>query len=319
MRVLLLVLGLLATRTARSDPTIELDRCPAFDRTMLRTAIERDLAATRDWLREDLKLVIECPDSLTVRLLVEGPQLSLEHALDLGDVEAALRPKLLVLSAVELVKVASAPRGPDGKLPTPPDVVDASPPPAKPAPIRVARVEPDARVERRVDPARREPRELAITPRIGMRVFSDEPVPLAHLAIDVEWWRFSLGLAGAAGSADDALGTLRPYLATVGISAQLSCLGGTRDRACLRVRGEAGIAGVAARGANMNVRATDARAFYSQLGIGFEAEHRFGSFAAMLAIDAGWAEGLVATAQSRTPVRLDGPAITSVIGVRWRR
>ena len=314
MRRLLPVLGLVAAPVAWAEPAIVLDRCPAFDRASLRLAIERDLAATRDRVREDLELVVECTDTLAVRLVVTGPQLTLEHALDLGDVEEALRPKLLVLSAVELVKVASAPRGPDGKLPVPPDVVDASPPPK-----RVARVEPVTQVERRAEPAAHAPREFAITPRAGVRVFADEPVPLAHLAIDVEWWRFSLGVAGAAGTTDDALGTLRPYLATVAASAQLSCFAGKRDRACLRLRGEVGMAGVMARGANANVRATDARAFYGQLGLGLEAEHAFGSLAAMLAIDAGWAEGLVVTAQSRTPVRLDGPAITSVIGVRWRR
>jgi hypothetical protein len=85
------------------------------------------------------------------------------------------------------------------------------------------------------------------------------------------------------------------------------------------MRGEAGLAGVTARGANNMVRATDARAFYGQLGLGLDLEHAFGALAVMLAAEAAWAEGLIVTAQTRTPVRLDGPAFTTVIGVRWRR
>lgn len=324
MRVALLLICLGSASTARAEPTILLDRCSAYDREALRTAIARELAATRARIRDDVTLIVECKDPLTVRLVVEGPQIALEHALDLGEVETELRPKLLVLSVVELVKVASAPRSADGKLVANADVTVVAPIVAKPIAPRVARVEPRPRPEARVEavvraPNRREPRTLAISPRAGVRVYADEPVPLAHLAIDLEWWRFAVGIAGSAGTTDDTLGTLRPYVATLAASLEITCLRGRRDKVCLRTRGEAGLAGVTARGANNMVKASNAQAFYGQLGIGLEAEHTFGALATMIAIDGAWAEGLVVTAQSRTPVRLDGPAVTTVIGVRWRR
>jgi hypothetical protein len=318
MRVPLVIVAA-TVRLASAEPAMLLDRCPAFEPAALRASIDRELAAAREPIRDDLALRVECRDPFTVRLIVHSPQLTLEHGLDLGEVETELRARLLVLSAVELLKVASAPRGPDGRLAVPADVVVTPQPPPKPAPVRVARVEPDVTVAKQAPRDHREPRVFAIAPRAGVRVFSDQPVPLAHLAVDLEWWRFSLGLSGSAGSTDDALGSLRPYLATVTASAQLSCFAGRRDRACLRVRGETGLAAVTARGTTNAVRATDASAFYGQLGLGIDAEHAFGALAALLAVDAAWAEGLVVTAQSRTPVRLDGPAFTTVIGVRWRR
>jgi hypothetical protein len=38
----------------------------------------------------------------------------------------------------------------------------------------------------------------------------------------------------------------------------------------------------------------------------------------VIAIDAAWSEGLIATVEDRRPVRLDGAVLTVLAGLRWR-
>lgn len=308
MRALVLVCVLAAD--ARANPEVVVDRCA--DRVALAAAIDGELAAiTRDPIRDDLVLVIECVDATTARLSIAG----FEHVLDLGDVEPRLRPKLIVLAAVEILKLASAPRRAATASPTEPPTAATPMPP--PTPMVVARAVP-ARVAAFGAPAVAPAPRYVLASRLGVRIFPQQPVPLGLLGFGVEWRRFAVGATGSLGSTDDTLGALAPYLATVAASVRLVCEGAI-DRLCVRSTVEAGLAGVRARAANAAITARDARAPYAQLGIAVDVEHVFGAIAATVAVEAAWAEGLVATAQDREPVRLDGAAVTAVIGVRWRR
>lgn len=295
---------------AAADPVVLLDQCTAFDRTALHAAIQRELAASQ--VKHDVTLVVACPDAVTAHLSIE-PEMGLARTLDLGEVPGDLRVKLLAVAAVELVVVADPAKaqGPASERPAeaPPLVAPA----VEPAPPGMKAVD---RIAERDVPAPR--RRLALTPRIGVRMFTSRTSPMPHLAIDAEIDRLAFGAIATRGTdVQDPLGTLTPYLFAVAGSYQLGCWGDV-ELACMRARLEMGVAGVSARSYTPMVTASDASAFYAQAALSLDIEHSFGAVAVIAVADAGWSEGLVATVQDREPVRLAGFTITTVLGVRWR-
>jgi hypothetical protein len=320
-----------AAAPAAAEPAIVLDQCTSFDRVALRAAIERELAAAPpDPRRDDLTLVVQCPDTVTARLSVElpPPALPLVRSLDLGEVAGELRPKLLAVAASELIEGAlAAPRPPAPDEPAPADASTATAPPA-PAPAPAA---PSASTGAATAIAPAGPRppptgvradlaaspRPAVVPRLGMRLYVRKPIPFAHLAVDYERRWFAVGVAGSIGATDVTLGSLTAYLATASASTRPLCAGGD-GRVCLRARGELGLAAVTVHPASDMVVARNAHALYAQLGLVLDAERAFGAVSALAAVEAAWAEGLVAVAQDRPAIQLDGTVVTVLVGMRWR-
>ena len=115
-----------AAAHAEADPALVLDRCATLDPAALRAAIQRELAAARpDPRRDELILVVQCPDPVTARLSIQlpPPALPLGKSLDLGEVPSELRMKLLAVAAAELIDGAIALRSP----PPAPAPVDPGP------------------------------------------------------------------------------------------------------------------------------------------------------------------------------------------------
>ncbi len=320
-----------AAARAEADPALVLDRCPAFDPADLRAAIQRELAASRpDPRRDELTLSIQCPDAVTARLEVFSPPssptgspdgrspgpppaLPLGRSLDLGEVPGELRLKLLAVAAVELLDGAIAAPPPPPPEPAPP--AEPPPPPAPASPREAARVV--ASPERPPEAPAASPSREALVPRIGLRVFPEAPVPLAHLSIDYERRLFSIGISATMGSNDVALGSVSALIVNATGATRPLCVGDA-SRACIRARGELGFARVKARASRAMVVASDARAPYAQVGLAVDLEHAFGALAALIAVEGGWAYGLTATAQSETAIQLDGGVVTVLAGLRWR-
>lgn len=307
------MLGVVAASTpAVADPVVLLDKCTAFDRAALHAAIQRELVASQ--AKHDVTLVIACPDAVTAHLSIE-PDMGLSRTLDLGEVPGDLRVKLLAVAAVELVVVADPAKaaGPASEraadAPPLPAVATVEPAPVEPAPV-------DTIAARDVPPPAA--RRFALTPRIGVRVFTSRTTPMPHIAIDAEIDRLAFGATATRGTdVQDPLGTLTPYVLTVAGSYRLGCWGDV-ELACMRARLEAGVAGVSARAYTPMVTASDASAFYAQAGLAVDIEHSFGAVAFLAVAEAAWSEGLVATVEDREPVRLAGLTLTTVLGVRWR-
>ncbi len=305
-----------AAARAEADPALVLDRCPAFDPADLRAAIQRELAASRpDPRRDELTLSIQCPDAVTARLEIAlpPPALPLGRSLDLGEVPGELRLKLLAVAAVELLDGAIAAPPPPPPEPAPP--AEPPPPPAPASPREAARVV--ASPERPPEAPAASPSREALVPRIGLRVFPEAPVPLAHLSIDYERRLFSIGISATMGSNDVALGSVSALIVNATGATRPLCVGDA-SRACIRARGELGFARVKARASRAMVVASDARAPYAQVGLAVDLEHAFGALAALIAVEGGWAYGLTATAQSETAIQLDGGVVTVLAGLRWR-
>ena len=269
---------------------------------------------------DELTLAVACPDAVTARLVIElpPPALPLTRSLDLGEVPDELRIKLLAVAAVELIDAAVAARPPA----PPPQPAGAAP--AAPAPSGEPPLEPPARPTAPRDAALAAERHApapgapdAIVPRMGVRVFPRKAVPLMHLGFDYERRWFSAGLSATVGSAEVELGSVSAFVVTITAGTRPLCTG-RATRACVRARGELGLARARGRAFQPEIMERDVFAPYSQLGLELRAERAFGSISAMLAVEGGWAQGIVATAQTQTVLQLAGAVATAVVGLRWR-
>jgi hypothetical protein len=337
---------------AADAPRIDLDGCGNLDRAALRRAIDAELAGLASDKRAAVAervVIVGCPDAVTAHLRLEPapPTGPIARSLDLGEVPGHLRPRLVALAVVEVVDVAAAVAAgavvPPPAEPTPPaepvdrpSGIDPTPlgPGAQP-PTTVAAIAPptDAaatRVDRGVDRpgppllARRSLadgggvlRGRAIAPRAGLRIYPGRAVPMAALAVDLLQGAVVVGATAALGQADDPLGTVRPLLiaGTAGIT--LACARNGAFEACATGRVTAGLAAALASAANPMIESATATAPYLELGGQIELAWRGRHRALVLAVDAGWAEGLIATAGAREVARLDGAAITTTLGARW--
>jgi hypothetical protein len=337
MRLLAVAAIACASARAEADPVLVLDRCTTLDPAALRAAIQRELAASRpDPRRDELTLDVACPDAVTARLSIElpPPALPLGRSLDLGEVPSELRLKLLAIAAVELIDGAIAARTPP---PPPPPPTEGDPSLAGPAraPLPGERLPgmlaPPAAAEGRgprafaperpregvAAPAGARGARGALTPRAGVRLYPETPVPFVHLALEYELRWLSIGAAAAFGSAEVQLGSVSALLATLGVGTPPLCVGAA-TRACLRARAELGLARAKGRGVTPMIVARDARSPYAQLGLAIDAERTFGAFGALIAVEGAWAEGLIATSQAATALQLDGAVVTVLVGLRWR-
>lgn len=302
-----------AAAPAAAEPVLVLERCTALDAEALRAAILHELAARPDPRRDELILAVQCPDAVTARLALTPPPPAapVTRSLDLGEVPGELRIKLLAVAAAELIDGAVASRHP------PPAPAPIDPGPARPALPGERLPGSLTRAGEVAAPAPAPRAHDALVPRLGLRVFPAKPVPLAHLALDYERRWFAVGVAMSIGSNDVALGSVSALLVTAGASTPPLCAGAA-SRACLRARGELGLARAKARPTAPMVVAHDARAPYAQLGLALDLERAFGSLAALVAVEAGWAHGLIATSQAETAIQLDGAVFTMLVGLRWR-
>jgi hypothetical protein len=286
-----------ASGRVAADPAIVLVRCAAIDLVGLKDALAAELTAAppERWLAHPT-IVVHCSDAMMVHVAVEPRHgLPIARSLDLDEVPDELRLKFLAIAAVEMMAI-------DQQWPPRARVALASRPPPL---ALIARTGTQSSSP-----------TAAITPRAGVRWYGGDP--LAHVAVDVDLRWLSIGLAGSMGSTDYDIGSVTPYVLTATASTPALCAG-RFTRGCLRGRGEFGLAGVTARGAGAMVRARDASVPYAQLGVRLDGERLFGSLSGVVAIEAGWAEGLIANIEDRDPVRLDGLALTVLVGLRWRR
>ena len=160
-------------------------------------------------------------------------------------------------------------------------------------------------------------RGRAIAPRAGIRVYPGRAVPMAAVSVELLQGAIAIGATAAIGQTDDPLGTVRPLLVAGTGGVTLACARNGAFEACASGRVTAGLAAALASAADPMTAAASATAPYLELGGQLELAWRGRHRAAVVAVDAGWAEGLVATAGPREVVRLDGTAITATIGARW--
>ncbi len=334
--------------TASATPHIDLSRCIAFDELALRRAILHELTSTPSTTR-DFTVVVTCPDLVTASAVIDpqpgdGP---LKRDLNLGEVPGDLRVKLLALAIAELVDVAAAsappifvpeqPHAPDPPGPTPkPKVkppVDGASDVAKRKQTATERTDGsnDGAKRKRVatdpsdDPDRiddsrgvvaRAPAThytWAISPRIGARIYPATPRPLVDVGAEVSYARFRLGIEGAVGQRSEALGTMRPYLATASLARELLC----GHSLCTLVRIAGGLAGVSAE-ATAGATAHSAMAAYGEAVLAVEWSHAFDGWSLVAAVDGGWAEGLIAQANGVDAVQLAGLTFAGSLGARWQ-
>jgi hypothetical protein len=312
---------------AGATPRIDLTRCTAFDELALRRAIIHELpnASTRDFT-----VVVSCPDLVTAKAYID-PQPgdgALVREINLGEVSADQRIRLLALAIAGLVDAAAesqppifVPEQPPGVAPTKSDKPAKVEPPAKPdepKPKAVATAVEDAPHDRDVvaSAAPVAPgghNAWSIAPRIGARVFPATPRPLVEVGAEVAYARFRLGVDGAVGQQSADLGTLRPYLVTATLARELVCA----HAVCALARIEGGLAGVSAE-ASGGATAHSARAAYGQAGLGGEWSHAFADWSLIAALDVAWAEGVIARVNGSDAVQLAGLTMSGAIGARWR-
>jgi hypothetical protein len=335
-------------------PRVDLDGCATLDRAALRRAIDAELAGLAADTRAavaDRVVVVGCPDAVTAHLRLEPapPTGPIARSLDLGEVPGHLRARLVALAVVEVVDVAAAVAAgapppsdtpppadptapgdrPSGIDPTPLGTV-APPPPstaaaiAPPADAAATRVDGGVSRSTPLLPARRSLadggpllRGRAIAPRAGIRVYPGRPVPMAAVAVELLQGALAVGATAAVGQTDDPLGTVRPLLVAATGGMTLACARSGAFEACATGRVTAGLAAALASAADPMTAASTATAPYLELGGQLELAWRGRHRAVVLAVDAGWAEGLIATAGTREVARLDGAALTATIGARW--
>jgi hypothetical protein len=303
----------------------------------------------------DRAVVVACPDAVTAHLQLEPAPASgpIARSLDLGEVPGELRPRLVALAVVEVVEVAALIGA--GAIEPPAPVEPSAPPPDKasgidPSPLgdtpppRVIVTPagfagdgpggpgalPGGQGDGPVDTGRRLASRRALgdgghwlagrgyTPRAGVRVYPGNAVPMIAAGFEVTFGVISVGVTGAFGQTDDPLGTVRPYLVAATGGVTVACGRQGKLEACASGRVTAGLAGVTASATDAaNTTGNDATAPYLEVGGQLELAWRGRERAGVLAVDAGWAEGLVANAGMREAARLDGAVLTTTIGVRW--
>ncbi len=318
--------------TASATPRIDLSRCIAFDELALRRAILHELSPTSSSTR-DFTVVVTCPDLVTASAVIDpepgdGP---LKRDLNLGEVPGDLRVKLLALAIAELVEVAdgSAPPIVRPEQTHPPEPPGPSPKPKakpEPPPADAAKDEPKKKrvasdgdhesfdggggLVAHVSPSHQ---TWAISPRIGARVYPATPRPLVDVGAEVSYARFRLGIEGAVGQRSEALGTMRPYLATASLARELVC----GHALCTLARIAGGLVGVSAE-ATAGATAHSAMAAYGEAVLGVEWSHAFDGWSLIAAVDGGWAEGLIAKANGADAVQLAGLTFAGSVGARWQ-
>jgi hypothetical protein len=341
--------GVLATRAAVADPRVDLDRCDALDRVALRRAVDAELAgiAAEKRAAVDKVVVVECPDAVTAHLRLDPAPASgpIARSLDLGDVPGALRSRLVALAVVELVEVGAlvaarveqTPPGP----PPPTAPLDATrPDPVDPTPLeapgtRTAALDGATAGIAAAAPRDTERRDLgplatrralldggpwlsgrAIAARAGVRFYTAHTVPMLDAGVELVQGALSVGVTGAVGQADDPLGSVTPFLVAGTAALALACTRAQRLEACASGRLTAGLAGATASAPDPAVEAAAATAPYVQVGAQLELAWRGRHRAVSLTLEAGWAEGLIITADDRRVAQLAGVAIVAAIGAR---
>jgi hypothetical protein len=290
-------LASLLTR-ARAAPPIELARCEALDGDALTRALDRELAAVP--ADASLAIAVACASPLLVDVRVRTASTELERSLDLAEVPADLRARLVALVTAELV-VAALGR---------PDRVPAR------AIERRGVADGDPGLTRRAAPIHEPgPQPHAWTAAAGPRLYSRAATPLAEVTADFMLAPVRLGVTAALGQVHDSLGTLRPYLATATATLPLRCAGAATT-ACVSARGELGVAGVWARPAAM-ATAHALAAPYAQLGLAVELARAFDGWVGAVGLDAGYAAGAVGRIDGRDAAALAGLVLASTVAVRW--
>lgn len=299
MRLAFLI-ALLVPATAHAEPAVDLSRCDLFDPATATRAIRAEVAHP-----DGLSVTIDCPDPLTARVSVGA----LTRQLDLGEVSAAQRLRLLALTVAELADDAASAAA----------AAAAAAPAAAPVAATVAAAEtaapplaPSAAPE---SPSRRAALRGTADFRVGARVFLSEPTPLVDLSLGATRGRLAADLFLASRRATDPLGTVRGTLAGAGLAVTLAC----RDPVCISARGGAGLATLTADPAGEAVTADDRAALYLETGPRLEARILRARWSASLLVDAGWSWGLVGLAADREVVHLSGPVVTTSLGIGWRR
>jgi hypothetical protein len=316
-RALCLVCVLHAS-TARAElPVIDLVRCETFG-DELRAAISAEIeaiAVERDVTIGDRTIVISCPDAVSAHIEIQPPPASgpLTRRLHLGDIPDALRVRLIALATAELADVAS-------RLHVAPTTTTSSTSMTASAPS----VPLVTRVERSAAPPLPNladgspPDSLALMPRAGMRTFAAQAPWLVELGAEASLGPYGLGIVAATGAAGDPLGRVRGYLVALAATARVACTG-ERFAVCVGARAEVGLAVAIAEGRAADVMAADARAPYVAGAGDVVASYSLGAWTLTAGATLGWAEGLIARASDRIPLRLDGMMIGGAVGLRWQR
>jgi hypothetical protein len=328
-------IALLAPSVAAAQPRVDLDRC-VLDAGSLRKAIDAELATIkpeRVAAIGDRAIVVECPDAVTAHLRLEpgfdGP---LARSVDLGEVPGELRLRLVALAVVELteaaalIAIATPPTTEPEPDPDPPSTTPRTTP-ADPAPLREPT--PPAFVE----PVRDEPPvahvtarralgepsrpKLMVSPRLGIRIYASQPVPMIDAATDVVIGPFAVGAGIAAGQTDDTLGTVRPILVTAIAGVTLACWRSNALELCASTRGRAGAAIAASSSSMTGVVADTATVPYVELAGQIELAWQRRRTSMIAFAEGGWSRGLIAYADNRDVVHLDGALLTTGVGVRW--
>lgn len=336
--------------TAAADPKVDLEKCSALDRTALRRAVDAELAGISDdklAALGDRAVIVDCPDAVTAHLQLDPQPASgpIARSLDLGEVPTELRARLVALAVVEVVEVAALiGTGPVEPPPVPDhpvtakvdEPVDPTPLAPTPRPVTPAGFADDPAagpganlrlVDRPAGPPLPTRRALAdggsllrgrsYVPRVGLRIYPARIVPMLDGGFELVQGVVALGVTGAIGQTDDPLGTVRPYLLAVTGGVTVACSRTGAFEACAIGRVAGGIAGVTAASVDPTIPAHGTTAPYLELGGELELAWRGRDRAGVLAVDAGWAEGVIALAGMREAARLAGTVVVTTIGVRW--
>jgi hypothetical protein len=317
--VLLGIMSPLPSGGARAAPRMFLDQCTGFDGEALRSALALEMQAAPLLLeRNDLKLLVECPDAITSQLTVERrdgapPQLRI---LDLGDVPSAMRVKLLAVAAVELLESAAA----------------VAPAVAPPVPMLAPPRPTEVKVTARALPEqtrRWRPRAIEMGSRGGARLYRNQRTAMAMLSAAVSRHELELGVSGQAGFVRADLGTsdmgvaqsaqIRLFVAAATIGMRVACWRGFHGGLCVQGRVAGGAALARADSPYPWLQATNVVAPFGEGALAFEALRRTGIGDAALWLELGWAEGLVARSLGESVAELDGAFASIGMAIRWGR
>ncbi|WP_394835178.1 hypothetical protein LVJ94_52635 [Pendulispora rubella] len=234
-----------------------------------------------------------CEGASHVQIRVRGAAV---RRMDIGDLPTGARPRGIAVVAAELVR--SARSGHDA--PAPPPKPEEPPPPPPPSPPSPAPAKVDA------PPTRTRTITWDVRAAAEGRVFLVAPTALFGASLGGRFHRVRGGIALLRGSAGDALGRTDLTLVYGSLGFEVWRLSAGRFEFVLAPRASAG---VIAADATANARATgrSSREPYLDAALGFEARVRIGDVAwATFDADAGYARGLIATADQRVVARPDG-------------
>jgi len=156
---------------------------------------------------------------------------------------------------------------------------------------------------------------LALGASGTMRAFTRGGAFLFGGQLDVSHGRFLLGASVTGGAHDDPLGALHPWVLAGVASVDLLC-GRHPVELCLAARVDAGYAFATAARGDPSTTSRNVDAPYLQLSGALRAALPAGRAGLSLDAVAGWAEGLVVTADQREAVRLAGPVVMVSVGAR---